>query len=158
MATSVPAHLHAVSTDHYPIITNITLPQEQINTPPSFNFREVDWDAFRRALRTKLSSTPQRPVITNSQQLEEVVAQLTTSLQETIQENIKKSKPRPDAKWWWDSDLGLMRKELNRLRADSYKYRAIADHPSHQLLKNKSNRYGEAIIDAKRQHWANYLE
>ena len=150
--------IHPTSTDHFPIVTNITLPQERINTPPSYNFREADWEVFRRTLRTKLRLTPQRPVITSLQQLEEAAAQLTTSIQIRIQENVKKSKPRPDAKRWWNSDLERMRKELNRLRADSYRYRALADDPSHQLLKDKSNRYGEAIIDAKRQHWANYLE
>jgi ribonuclease HI len=51
-----------------------------------------------------------------------------------------------------------MRKELNRLRSTSYRFRIFADHPSHSELKTKSSLYGETIIHAKRSHWANYLE
>jgi hypothetical protein len=73
-------------------------------------------------------------------------------------EVVKRSKPRPDAKRWWNRELIKMRKGLNRLRSESYRFRAIADHPSHSELKTKSSAYGEAIIHAKRSHWANYLE
>ena len=51
-----------------------------------------------------------------------------------------------------------MKKKLNRLRTVSYTFRAIADHPSHSELKTKSNLFGEAIVQAKRNHWTNYLE
>ena len=34
----------------------------------------------------------------------------------------------------------------------------IANHHSHSELKRKNNRYGEAIIQSKRQHWIDYLE
>jgi hypothetical protein len=49
-------------------------------------------------------------------------------------------------------------KELNRLRSQSYNYRAIANHPSHRELRRKSRTYGSAIISAKRTHWSDYLE
>ena len=75
-----------------------------------------------------------------------------------IQENVVKTKPRHDAMRWWNRDLGKERKELNRLRASSFRYRALADHPSHEELRIRSNRYGEAIVQAKRQHWTKYLE
>ncbi len=51
-----------------------------------------------------------------------------------------------------------MRKELNKLRADSYRNRALTDHTSHNELRRKSNTYGKAILLAKKQHWENYLE
>jgi hypothetical protein len=51
-----------------------------------------------------------------------------------------------------------MKKELNRLRAISFRFRTLADHPSHEELRTKNMQYGEAIVQAKRQHWANYLE
>ena len=51
-----------------------------------------------------------------------------------------------------------MRKELYKTRADSYRNRAIANDPSHSELKKKSNKYGEAIIKAKRSHWSSYLK
>jgi ribonuclease HI/endonuclease/exonuclease/phosphatase family metal-dependent hydrolase len=146
------------STDHFPIITQILLPQERTNTPPSFNFRETDWDEFRNKLEPRLQLTPDRPIITNAEQLNSAIENLTQALQETTLEVVKKSNPRPDAKRWWNGDLIKKRKELNRLRVTSYNFRAVVDHPSHSELKTKSNKYGEAIIQAKRSHWTNYLE
>ena len=154
----VDASLRPTSTDHFPIITHVLLPQERINSPPSFNFRETDWDEFRKKLKPRLQRTPDNPVITNLEQLNTAISDLTQALQETTQEVVKCSRPRPDAKRWWNGELMKMRKELNRLRSDSYNFRAVTNHPIHRELKKKSNKYGEAIIQAKRGHWANYLE
>ena len=150
--------LRPTSTDHFPIITHILLPQERVNTLPTFNFRETDWEEYRKKLKLRLQLTPDRPVITNVEQLNTAIDELTRALQDTTKEVVKKSKPRPDAKRWWNGDLIKRRKELNRIRSESYRFRAIADHPSHSDLKEKSNEYGEAIIHAKRSHWAEYLE
>ena len=154
----VDASLRPTSTDHFPIITHILLPQERINSPPSFNFRETDWDEFRKKLKPRLQLTPDRPTINNVEQLNNAIDDLTQALQDTTKEVVKRSKSRPDAKRWWNSELIKMRKELNRIRSDSYNFRATANHTSHRELKKKSNKYGEAIIQAKRSHWASYLE
>ena len=50
--------LHPTSTDHFPIVTNIQLPQERVDHPSSFNFREVEWDGFRKKLADRLSMAP----------------------------------------------------------------------------------------------------
>jgi len=150
--------LRPPSTDHFPIVTHVQLPQERVNTPPSFNFRETDWDEFKKKLEPRLEFSPDKPVITNVEQLNTAVNDLTKALQDTIIEVVKRSKPRPDSKRWWNGDLIKARKALYRLRSDSYRNRAIVDHPSHRELKIDSNKYGEAIIQAKRKHWTNYLE
>jgi hypothetical protein len=150
--------LKPTSTDHFPVLTYIQLPQERVNAPPSFNFREMDWEEFRRKLEPRLRRSSDKPIITDVAQLNTAVEDLTQALQETIQEVVKRSKPRPDSKRWWNGDLIKMRKALYRLRADSYRFRAFADHPSHSELKIESNKYGEPIIQARRSHWTNYLE
>jgi hypothetical protein len=86
------------------------------------------------------------------------VEDLTQALQETIQEVVKRSKPRPYSKRWWNGDLIKMRKALYMLRADPYRFVAFANHLSHRELKIESNKYGKAIVQAKRSHWTNYLE
>jgi ribonuclease HI/endonuclease/exonuclease/phosphatase family metal-dependent hydrolase len=154
----VDASIRPTSTDHFPIHTSILLPQDRINTPPSFNFREADWDVYKEKLEPRLSRSTDKPVITNVDQLNTAINDLTTALQETTQEVVKRSKVRPDAKRWWSGELIQMRKELGRIRANSYRFRAITNHPSHSELKMKSNAYGEAIIKAKRNHWTSYLE
>ena len=51
-----------------------------------------------------------------------------------------------------------MKKKLNRLKNLSLKFRVIANHFSHTALRQDSKTYGEAIIQAKRSQWSNYLE
>jgi hypothetical protein len=62
------------STDHFPIITHISLPQERVNTSPSYNFIETDWDDYRKKLKTKLRRSQDTPVITNMEQLNTVIS------------------------------------------------------------------------------------
>src|SRR5271168_4615466 len=150
--------LRPTSTDHFPITTNVQLPQERVVSPSSFNFREVDWDEFRKGLKTRLSTAPNPQYIDNQEQLTTAAGALTQAIQETIHEKVVITKPRPDAKRWWNGDLRKARKELNRLRAVSFRNRALADHPSHEELRTKSGQYSEAITQAKRQHWTDYLE
>jgi hypothetical protein len=136
--SEVQAKIRPTSTDHFPIITNINLPQTRIPPDPSFNFRKADWDDFNKTLKIKLDLLPQPEPIRDLQHLEEMGNNLTRVLQETIEEKVMQSKPRPDAKHWWNEELSTLRKELNRLRSKSYKNRAIADHPSHRELRKKS--------------------
>jgi ribonuclease HI len=154
----VEAQSRPTSTDHFPIETCIDLPQSRIPPDPSFNFRTVDWDDFKKALKEKVDALPRQGPIRDVEQLNEVGNNLTRVLQETIKEKVTSSKPRPDSKRWWNGDLTKMRKELNRLRSSSFKNRAITNHPSHRELRRKSRTYGNAIISAKRTHWAEYLE
>lgn len=84
---------------------------------PSFNFREANWDKFKKNLQLKLTALPDPITINNEEQLNNAMSQLTSALQDTIQESIRKTKPRPDAKRWWNSDLNNMKKRLNRLRS-----------------------------------------
>jgi hypothetical protein len=46
----------------------------------------------------------------------------------------------------------------NKLSSTSYKYHAIPDHPSHRQHKAIRNQYGNAIVKAKQQYWADFLE
>ena len=96
--------------------------------------------------------------IQEAAQIDHVAGNLTTAIQVTIAICVKRTKPRLDAKRWWNSDLKRIRKKLNRLRADSYKYRALTNHTVHQELCTLSSHYGDEIIRAKRQHWSDYLE
>ena len=149
--------LRPASTDHFLIITQLMLPRDWTNTTPSFNLRETDWELFREKLEPRPRNLPDNLIITNIDQLNMVINDLTQDLQNTIQKVVKWSKPRPDAKRWWNGDLIKMRKELYKTSADSCRNRAIANDPSHSKLKKKSNKYGEAIIKAKKDMTANEI-
>ena len=144
----VDPSLHLTSTDHFPIVMKLIIPQECVVNLPSFNFREADWDSFRQALQTKLNTIQNTMVITNKDQLTEII-------QETIQQNIHKTKLRPDAKGWWNSNLNKMKKALRKLRCNSYKYWTLVNHPSHTKFRRQSNMYGEAKLD--RLSWRHEL-
>jgi hypothetical protein len=145
-------------TDHFPIATILSLPQGRTDSTPRYNFREVDWDEFRKNLKSKLADLPVPGPLQTQDQLTQVAGALMAKMGESIEECVKRSKPRPHSKRWWNSDLKERRRALNQLRVDSYRYRASTDHPSHSELRAASNKYGEAIVTAKRQHWAAYLE
>jgi len=128
----VAPNLRPTCTDHYPIVTNIVLPQNRINITPNYNFREVDWTVFRKSLETRLSTLPSPNVITNQAQLDSTASGITTALQETIQECVRRSKPRPDSKRWWNSELRERKKHLNKLRTISFHNHASPLHPIHR--------------------------
>ena len=80
-----------------------------------------------------------------------VAEDLTLAIQAMIQENVTKTKPRPDVKRWWNRELRKMKREFNKLRYDSFRN-------SHEELRHKSNQFREEIVQAKHHHWSNYLE
>jgi len=47
---------------------------------------------------------------------------------------------------------------IEKLSRIAYKFRALPDHASHTELRKARNLYGEAIVEAKRQHWEDFLE
>ena len=68
------------ATDHFPIITHISLPQERINLPPSYNYRETDWEEYKEKLIPKLRRSPDQPIINNINQLNVAISDLTSAL------------------------------------------------------------------------------
>jgi ribonuclease HI/exonuclease III len=151
-------HLRPPCTDHFPIATHLSLTQTRAPSATNYNFRDVDWDIFRRTLKENMDLIPHAAAITTETQLTQAAEDLTNAIHLTIQSCIRRSKPRPDTKRWWNSDLRKSRKGLNKLRTISYRNRTITDHPAHQELRTRSNKYGEDILQAKRQHWSDYLE
>ena len=145
-------------TDHFPIVTEINLPQEHIIEAPSYNFREVDWEDFKENLMARLADIDPPHPLTTDLQFQKAAKDLTEAIQDTIRTRVKIRRPRPDSKRWWNSDLKELKKELNKLRVDSFRNRALTDHPVHRKVKQLSNEYGTEILKAKRQHWADFLE
>ncbi len=158
ISCEVNSKLRPLATDHFPILTTISLPQARITEPPSYDFRNADWDDFRENLASRLEEVPEPAPITSERQLHEVLKGITSALQDTIRTRIKIRRPRPDSKRWWNSDLKKMKKELNKLRTESFKLRTLTHHPIHDQRRLKSNQYGEEILRAKQQHWTDYLE
>jgi signal recognition particle subunit SEC65 len=54
-------------------------------------------------------------------EVQTAVRKLTKTLQKTIQEHIPVSKPCPHLKQWWNSDLQVLKKKLNKLSREPMK-------------------------------------
>ena len=145
-------------TDHFPIATFLSLTQSRALIATNLNFRDTDWDQYRKELAKNLGCLPKPAPITTEEQIDRAASSLSTAIQSATTSCVKHAKPRPDAKRWWNSDLKKLQKRINRPRTDSYKFRALTDHPVHRELRELSNHYGDKIIHAKCQHWADYLE
>ncbi len=154
----VDARLRPPATDHFPIVTRFLIPQNRISETPVYDFRNVDWEKFRRRLERELQDVANPTPISTERQLEEVVRSLTEAIQVTIQAEVKRKAPRKDGKRWWNGDLRKLKKKLNKLRATSFRFRALTNHPAHAELRTTRNKYGEEILRAKQQHWADFLE
>ena len=145
-------------TDNFPIATVLNLHQSRAAGLANLNFRDVDWDLFRKELIGTLGLIPKPAPIVDGEELDRAAADLTTAIQSATKACVKRVKPRPDAKRWWNNDLRKLRKRINRLRAVSFRNRALTNHTVHRELRALSNRYGDEILSAKRQHWSDYLE
>ena len=82
-------------TDHFPIVTNLQIPQKKSATQISYNFKNIDWDSCRNNLRTKLNIASIPLHLLNPEQVNEAIKSLTTSIQSTIKDSATQIKPRP---------------------------------------------------------------
>ena len=67
-------------------------------------------------------------------------------------------KPAPHSRCWWNGELSALKKQLNRLNNQSYRFRALTDHPIHVKHREAHNKYSEAIKQAKSVHWQEFLD
>jgi len=131
---------------------------EQVSDNISYNYRAADWEDFNNKLKALLNEWDRSIPILNRGMLEDEVSKLTKIIQETTQSCIKKNKPRPNARRWWNSDLESMHKQLKKICTKVKKNRALPDHPSHGQLKTTITAFAEAMNKAKMEHWTEYLK
>ena len=86
------------------------------------------------------------------------IGKLTKQIQKAIKLIVPVNNPCPLSKRWWTKELSKTKKVVNRIHAESYKNRAVEDHPSHQDLKQAWQKYAADIVKAKSDHWNDYLE
>ena len=154
----VKAAARPTKTDHFPIITVLELPQERVRPTPSYDFRMADWDDFRENLQIRLTEIPEPRPLLNEDEFRKAALDLTEALQDTIRTRIEIKKPAPHSRRWWTSELSTLKRQLNKLNHQSYKFRALTTHPSHDNARELRNELKEAIKKAKEKHWRDFLE
>ena len=125
---------------------------------PYRNYWTVDWKVFREELAVQLTQIPEPTMLRDNAQFQQAITGLTVAIQATTEVIVPLSKPVPHSWRWWNEELTALKKRHNKLNNESYKYRAIADHPTHNAHRDIRNKYGEAIKHAKTQHWQDFLE
>ena len=144
--------------DHVPIHTVVNTGILSVAVKPYRNYRTVDWKDIREELAQQLTQIPKPGILRDNIQIHGTVMDLTKAIQATIEVTIPMSKPVPHSRRWWSDELTVLKKCLNKLNNGSYRYRALADHPVHDALKDIHNKYSDTIKHTKMQHWQDFLE
>jgi hypothetical protein len=147
-----------VNTDHVPIITVIDAELTKAPSQISRNFRDIDWEKFRALLEEKLDKIGPPKFIASQTSLNCTCKQLTTALQEAIEQEVPHTTIYARSKRWWSKELGLLRKETGKLSRKAYKLRSRPDHPVHEELIAKHWKYNKTIQFSKQHHWHDWLE
>ena len=146
------------NTDHLPIITIWDLEVLKISMAPRPNYQATDWEVFREKLRPRLRRKRTPDTIATTVEFHEYLEHIDNAIQDTITEVVPVTKPCPHAKRWWNDDLSSMRKKLNRLERESYRWRTHSWHPVHEEAKNLQRKYAASIQKTKTNHWCQWLE
>jgi ribonuclease HI/endonuclease/exonuclease/phosphatase family metal-dependent hydrolase len=155
--TTLPGR-RGVKTDHVPIITHLDLPIAQAKEENFHDFRSVIWEDFRDELVIRLEGIPPPVEITNQQQFERAIKDLTTTIKGTIEAVVDFTKPCPHTKRWWTKELSALKKQVNRISEVADRFRALPQHEIHAERKRLVNRYANAIQSTKTAHWKVWLE
>ncbi|KNZ77678.1 hypothetical protein J132_04497 [Termitomyces sp. J132] len=128
----VDASLRPSLADHLPIITEIELPVPRSSTPPSRDFRAVDWTAFSEALTEQLNSRSPAVHLTTAEAFDRKVSDLSSIIQEIVARDdvVPLWKPCPHTKRWWNDDLKRLKAQRRRACNQAFKHRDVPDHPS----------------------------
>ena len=151
-------HHRGINMDHLPILMELDLAVNILEDEPIPNFREVDWDDFRKALSMHLEPIEQRTAITNQRQLDERCAKLTEAIQATIRDQVPIMEMTPKSKHWWTKELTQLRRKANKLGRQSYQCHRDLGHRIHAEHKEAAKRYDRTLLYHKNQHWQDWLE
>ena len=147
-----------LNTDHLPIQTVLDLKAEQTEEVEVPNFRDADWESFRKELSVQLAELPPPTPIKNQRQMDRCCGDLTKAIQRTIDSRIPVSTITPKSKRWWTKELTQLRRLANKLGRQSYQGRHNTAHTIHGQHTAAVKNYRRILEQTKRQHWRDWLE
>ena len=145
------------TTDHFPINTTFQLDMTLATEEEKRNFRDVDWEAFGKALARRMEGRQWHEEVRMPEELEERVQDLEKAIADTIADNVPITGIHTTSKRWWLKELAQERKKYNNIARRSHALRN-QDHPIHDMARQSRNQYKTIIQCTKRQYWENWLE
>jgi ribonuclease HI len=147
-----------ICTDHLPVLTKLVLTAPVTPARIMHNFREVDWEQFRRTIGAKLMQLGPPSIINTQTQLDRACAELTNIIQDAIGTDVPSTEICAKTKRWWTKELTLLRKEAKKLGRESYKHKDKPFHYIHAAHTDANKLYHRTLKTTKLQHWRDWLE
>ena len=147
-----------INTDHLPILTVLDLDLTRTPSNAPRNFRNVDWEEFDKELESKLDRLPPPTRIQTQGELDEACRELTTAIQEVINDKVTTLDLGIRAKRWWTKELNKLRRDANKKGRKASKYRDWPEHCSHAEHRDANKTFHRTLERTKRQHWRDWLE
>jgi len=135
--------------DHFPIVSCIDLAMICMVEEPKSNFRDTDWEEFRRGLGEKLDKFRLRDPA-DSQDFDVMLAEISGAICETIETCVPLRHPSPHCKRWWSKELTQAHTALRTLAKKAYLMRkCFPDHPIINEFHQARNIYVQHVKDAR---------
>lgn len=145
-------------TDHVPILTVLDLEIPLAPETSARNHREVIWEEFDDYLKDHLAQLPPLAPIVTEVDFQRVTKNLDQVLRDVVEVHVPRSRPCPHSRRWWTKELMELKKKANTLSRQSFKFRALPDHPCHRECKDTNNRLVNEVFKTKKEHWRDWLE
>jgi len=151
-------HERPPKTDHFPIVSCIDLAMTRINEEPKRNFRDTDWEEFRKTLDVNLGQLRLRDPA-NIQDFDKMLTEVSDAITNTIEAHVPLRRPSPHCKRWWSKELAQARTALRTLAKKAYLVKKrFPNHPIIDEFKQARNIYVQNVKDARKQHWEDWVE
>jgi hypothetical protein len=150
--------------DHASITIELALEVERMPAPPRYNWRKVDWDAFRTSLDEAIPDTDLPLPLPSKQSIDKGVEDLTNAFVTVRDKLVPVFSPPLYAKRWWSPELTSLKRSLNRaqrrLQGLHREFRQPFDPDLQEALaafKAVRRLWAGGIRRAKREHFVKYL-
>ncbi len=147
-----------INTDHLPILTKLDLATLTVEESAIHNFREVNWELFKKGLERRLGRLERAGKIHSQVHLNKACCELTKAIQEMITETVPVMHICTRSKRWWTKELTQLRRNTNRLGRQSSKLSKYPYHMKHAEHVDAVKLYRNTLETTKQQHWRDWLE
>jgi len=146
------------NTDHLPIVTKLDLVLTKVPERKIPNFRNINWEKFRKVLKDKLWMLGLPRPIKSQGELDLECHRLTSILQTTIQSEVPIYDLSPKSRQWWTKELMDLQREASKLGRKASVLNNRPSDPIHAQSTVAKKAYEKAIEYNKKHHWRDWLE